>query len=1062
METGKAAIGLQVRSAAENASMASEGEVRRLSKSGQLEALRQAIRSRSSLNDVVVRICATGCRAFGALDVLSAFKDEIHKRSLGRMVEVRATGCQRLCARAPVVSVDPAGIMYFGVTAGDVDEVVSQTLVRGKIVERLCLRDPRSGEVVSEKHQIPFFGQEDIVLGNCGIVDPTDINQYIQRNGYGALETVVETLTPEMVIDAVKRSGLRGRGGAGFPTGLKWELTRQAKGHPKFVICNADEGDPGAFMDRAVLEGDPHTVLEGMIIAGYAMGAARGFIYVRAEYPIAVQHLGRAIAQARQLGILGDDILGSPFSFDVEIKEGAGAFVCGEETALIASIEGRRGMPRPRPPYPGQSGLGDQPTCINNVETLANIRHVILLGSEEFARIGSHRSRGTKVFSLAGKVANTGLVEVPLGITIRKMIFDIGGGIVRGRKLKAVQMGGPSGGCVPEKYLDLPVDYESLQSIGSIMGSGGVIVMDERTCMVELARYFLSFTCSESCGKCAPCRLGTKQMLELLGRITKGEGREGDVEKLEHLARVVSATALCGLGQNAPKPVLSTIQYFRNEYEAHIRSKKCDAGICESLMVSPCQHTCPVGVDVPRYIEAIARGRHAEAAEIIRERNPFPAVCGRICHHPCESRCRRGDLEDPVAIRALKRFAADWYFSHPEAPPEPFPITKSERVAVIGGGPSGLSCAYHLRRMGYGTTVIEALGVAGGMLMVGVPQFRLPAEVVQREVEYIARRGVEIRTNCPISANYTLEDLKREGFRAVFISAGAQKSQRIGVPGEEEALEGIFYGLNFLREVKLRRPPPLGDRIVVIGGGNVAVDVARSARRLKLSSQVSIVCLESRGEMPAFENEVEEALEENIGLHAGLGVKRIIGRNGKVREIETIKVDRVFDETGRFNPSFLPGTEDSIRADTVVFAVGQAPDLSFLPAGSSLERTRWETLVVDGDTLSTNVPWIFAGGDFVSGPANVIVAIAAGRRAALSIDMFLRGKKGRPPVWDLRPERRECEGGPLEPLEVPRVQVRYLDGSSRVRGFDEAEVVLSEEEAMIEARRCLRCDLTGR
>jgi NADH-quinone oxidoreductase subunit F len=1035
---------------------------RRLSKFDHLSSLRQALRAKGSIKDIVIRICTTGCRAFGSLDLFSAFKQEVERRELGRMVEVRATGCQGLCARAPVVSIDPIGIMYFGVGVEDVDEVISQTLVRGKVVERLCFHDPVTGEPIAERNRIAFFQQENVVLGNCGVIDPTDINQYVQRNGYAALETVLSTMLPETVIENVRRSGLRGRGGAGFPTGRKWEIARESTSFPKYIICNADEGDPGAFMDRAVLEGDPHSVIEGMIIGAYAIGASKGFIYVRAEYPVAVQHLETAIAQARRLGLLGENILGSPFGFDLEIKEGAGAYVCGEETALIASIEGRRGMPRPRPPFPAQSGVGAKPTNINNVETFANIRHIVLMGADEYAGIGTQQSKGTKVFSLAGKVVNTGLVEVPLGITMRKMIHDIGGGIVRGRKLKAVQMGGPSGGCVPEKYLDLPVDYGSLQSIGAIMGSGGVIVMDERTCMVEIARYFLSFTCNESCGKCAPCRLGNRQMLEILGRITSGKGREDDIDTLERLARVVSRTSLCGLGQNGPKPVLSTLQYFRDEYTSHIRSKKCPAGICEQLMISPCQHTCPVGVDVPRYISLIANGRYIEAAEVIRERNPFPAVCGRICPQPCETRCRRGELEEAVAIRALKRFALDWTFDHAPPGPEPFPLKWRERIAVVGGGPGGLSCAYHLRRMGYPTTVFEALGMAGGMLMVGVPQFRLPAEIVQKEIEYIVKRGVEIRLNTPINVNYTLEDLRREGFKAVFIAAGAQKSQRIGVPGEDEALEGIFYGLNFLRDVKMRRAIPLGNEVVVIGGGNVAVDTARSARRLKPNAKIKIVYRRSRGEMPAFESEVDEALEEDIELHTGLGVKRIIGKGGKVWGVETIRIDRMYDEEGRVRPSFVQGTENTIRADTVIFSVGQAPDLSFLPADSKLERTRWETLVADGDTLSTNVPWIFAGGDFVTGPTNVIEAIASGRRAALSMDMFLRGRKGRPRTWDLRPELREGAGETAEPSEAPRVKIRYLGASARTKGFGEAELSFTEEEARIEASRCLRCDLTGR
>ncbi len=503
----------------------------RLRSTSDLEALRARIRQESDPNKMVVRICMTGCRAYGAEEARDAFVREIASRGLEKKVEVRETGCHGFCARAPVAAIDPLDIFYQQFSAEDVPEIISETIEKGHVIERLAFPDPGTQERISHRGDIPFYkGQTQIVLRNCGKIDPRSIEQYIARDGYAALAKVMGTMKPEEVVEEVKKSGLRGRGGAGFPTGVKWSFFAAAPKGTKYLICNADEGDPGAFMDRAVLEGDPNSVMEGMLIAAYATGATHGYVYVRAEYPIAVEHLKIATAQARELGLLGENILGSGLSFDLTIKEGAGAFVCGEETALIASIEGRRGTPRPRPPFPAQSGLWGKPTNINNVETFANISSIILNGADWYASMGTESSKGTKIFSLAGRINNTGLVEVPIGLPLHEVIFKVGGGIPRGRQFKAVQMGGPSGGCVPMKYLNLPIDYGSLESVGAIMGSGGMVVMDRNTCMVDVARFFLSFTQTESCGKCVPCRLGTKRMLEILTRITKGEGREGDIE----------------------------------------------------------------------------------------------------------------------------------------------------------------------------------------------------------------------------------------------------------------------------------------------------------------------------------------------------------------------------------------------------------------------------------------------------------------------------------------------------------------------------------------------------
>ncbi|HEX9976273.1 MAG TPA: NADH-ubiquinone oxidoreductase-F iron-sulfur binding region domain-containing protein, partial [Dehalococcoidales bacterium] len=591
-----------------------------------------------------------------------------------------------------------------------------------------------------------------------------------------------------------------------------------------------------------------------------------------------------------------------------------------------------------------------------------------------------------------------------MGTPLAKIIYDIGGGIPRGKRLKAVQTGGPSGGCIPARLIDTPADYESLSKLGSIMGSGGMVVLDETTCMVEIARFFLSFTQSESCGKCTPCRLGTRQMLEILTRITEGKGRDEDIDTLVDIAKTVKECSLCGLGQTSPNPVLSTLNYFRDEYEAHIKEKKCPAAVCDALMISPCQHTCPVGTNIPKYVAHIAAGEYQQAIDTIRERNPFPAICGRICHHPCELRCRRGELDEPVAIRALKRFAADWYFQNGAEEPEPFPQTHKERVAVVGAGPTGLSCAYFLAQMGYPATVFEALPVGGGMLSVAIPEFRLPREIIQKEIDYIAKKGVDIKYDSPINANFTVEDLKKDGYSAVFIAAGAQRSQRIGIPGELEDVSGFFYGLRFLRDVKLGREVKIGRRVAVIGGGNVALDAARTALRLG-ASEANIYYRRSREEMLVTEVEYDQAVAEGVQANFLVSPTRIVSQNWAVTGLQCIRMQLgEIDPSGRRRPVPITGSEFFVEADTVIAAVGQAPDLSFLPAESALERTRWETLVVDGNTLSTNVSGVFAGGDFVTGPGMVIEAIAAGRRAAMAIDKYLKGDTSRVEIYDLRPK----------------------------------------------------------
>lgn len=580
-----------------------------------LDAAKEKARQRMENETIRILICAgTGCVASGSLDIAAALKEatkdikaEVTFIEDGcKSIAVKTSGCHGFCAMGPLVRIEPLGVLYTKVTVDDVEEIVETTIKKGEIIERLAYKHPVSGEIYPIEKEIPFYkNQTRIGLMNCGVIDPEDLEEYLARDGYQAIAKAL-TMSQQEVVDIIKASGLRGRGGGGFPTGLKWQFALDEEREQKYVICNVDEGDPGAFMDRSIMEGDPHKVIEGLMIAGYATGADTGYIYVRAEYPLAVKRLKKAISDAQAYGLLGENILGTDFSFKVIIKEGAGAFVCGEETALMASIEGERGMPRPKPPFPAQRGLWGCPTTINNVETLANVPNIILKGADWFRKLGTENSPGTKTFAITGDVANTGLIEVPMGLTLREVIYDVGGGIKDNKKFKAVQIGGPSGGCLTEEHLDLTLDFDSLSQVGAMIGSGGLVVMDEDTCIVEVARFFMEFTQNESCGKCVLCREGTKRMLEILQRIVDGKGELKDIEKLEDIASAVKDGSLCGLGKTAPNPVLTTLKYFRDEYIAHVVDKKCPAGICEALKVyginadkckgcSKCSRVCPVG-----------------------------------------------------------------------------------------------------------------------------------------------------------------------------------------------------------------------------------------------------------------------------------------------------------------------------------------------------------------------------------------------------------------------------------------------------------------------------------
>ena len=1002
----------------------------------------------SSKTQSTIFVChGTGCVSGRSVEIRLALEKEVEELGLDN-VKVDFTGCHGFCEQGPIVVVEPEGIFYTRVTVEDVPEIAQSHLRDGQPVERLFYRDPVSHQAVPYYRDINFYKkQHRLILRNCGHINPERIEDYIATGGYQSLRKVLFEMTPEQVIDEVKRSRLRGRGGAGFPTGLKWEFCRKSPGTEKYVICNADEGDPGAFMDRSIMEADPHTVIEGMAIAAYAIGATEGYIYIRAEYPLAVKRLRIALKQAEEKGFLGKDILGSGFSFRVHVKEGAGAFVCGEETALMASIEGKRGMPRPRPPFPAQSGLWGKPTNINNVKTLASIPVIIARGADWYASIGSEKSGGTAVFALTGKVANSGLVEVPMGVSLREIVYEIGGGVPNGKRLKAVQTGGPSGGCLPASMLDLPVDYESLTQAGSIMGSGGMVVMDEDICMVDIAKFFLSFTQVESCGKCVPCRLGTKQMLDILEDITNGRGKLEDVDLLEDLAKDIVAGSLCALGGTAPNPVLTTIRYFRDEYEEHIRKHYCRAAVCKGLVVAPCSHVCPGGVDVPRYIRFTADGRFAEAVAVIREKIPFPAVCGYICTHPCEAKCRRGQLDEAIAIRVLKRFATEhdtglWKQNSKVAP------ATNKRVAIIGSGPGGLTAAYYLAKLGHSVTVFEALPEPGGMMRFGIPDYRLPKDILSAEIEEIKGVGVEIKTKTRVDSP---ESLFKQGYNAIFLAIGAHQAIRLEVEGEDNPK--VKEAISFLRDVSLGKEVKLGNRVAIIGGGNAAIDSARTALRLG-AKEVTIIYRRTRVEMPASPEEIDGALGEGVKIRFLAAPVRIISQDGEL-QLECIGMELgAVDVSGRQRPEPIEGSEFAIGFDTVIAAIGQRPET---PPQFGLTTGRGNTIQVAPDTLATTREGIFAGGDAVSGPATVIEAIAAGRQAAISIDRYLGGSG----IIDETLAPPEGELAPLEEAEEEkrRPPIPTLPLEQRRSSFAEVELSLDDGMAIEEARRCLRCDL---
>ena len=1002
-----------------------------------------------------VLVCSgAGCISSNCLEVKDAILDEVKKNNLSEDVLVYETGCMGTCAVGPVILILPERVFYTQLTPEIARAIIKSHIMKGEILSEYTFYDVTLRKHIPRIDDINFFREQvKITLRNCGSMEYGSLDAYIARNGYLAAARIFSGVSREDVIKELKKSGMKGRGGAGFSTGMKWEAGYRAQSDIKYIVCNADEGDPGAFMDRSIIEGDPHTLIEGMMIGGYAIGANMGYVYVRAEYPIAVERLTAAIEEAKSRGLLGGRLFDTDFVFDIEIRIGAGAFVCGEETALMSSIEGRRGEPKQKPPFPFQRGLFGKPTIINNVETFAAVPIIMLKGGEWYNGYGTEKSKGTKVFALAGDIVNTGIIEVPIGMPLGDILYNIGGGIKDKKKFKAAQIGGPSGGCITQDNLNISTDYEALTKLGAIMGSGGLIAMNEDTCMVDTARYFMDFVKDESCGKCVACRVGTKRMLEILERITRGEGHEGDIELLEELSDTIKETAMCGLGQTAPNPILSTIRYFRSEYEEHIKNKHCRAGVCQDLFISPCENTCPANVNVPGYLALIAAGRFIDAYNLIKQENPFPAVCGRICTRPCESKCRRGKTDEAIAVADLKRFVADYAHKNEKPYQNDLVFPKNGKsVAIIGAGASGLTCAYYLVRIGYNTDVYETQPVAGGVLAFGIPEFRLPKEVLQHEIDLIAQNGVNIILNSEISKDTDFSKLKSK-YDAIYIATGAQFPQKINIPGEE--LGGVLHGINFLKDVNLGRKVNLGNVVAVIGGGNTAIDSARTALRLG-AKRVIILYRRLIDMMPAYDAEIQEAIAEGVEIMELVApIQFISDRIQNVSKIECVRMRLgEFDKSGRRKSVPIEGSNFFLEVDQVIPAISQYSDFPFIRK-DEIGITEWRTFVIDEDTMMTTKEGVFAGGDVTRGPDTVIQAIADGKKAAISIDTYLGGKgelnKGNPIII---PKVLDDD----EIVTHKRFPVDLLDADKRRDSFDEVALGYHKLNAMAEAMRCLHCD----
>jgi len=1025
----------------------------------------RTVKPDSPLVSVGLGTCGIGNGAEALYDAL--------KDAAASGVTVKKAGCFGFCAEEPLVMLYRPGrpvLLFSDAKASKAGKYIAAA-TDDKAYERLARQarakisawDFRTSSVVfgegfpdlPEWNELPFFkGQEKLVLRDSGLIDPESLDEYVAIGGYSALGKALG-MEPEAVIAEVSEARLRGRGGAGFPTGVKWKLMRQNEAPAKYVICNADEGDPGAYMNRNEIESDPHMLLEGMAIGAYAMGASEGIVYVRAEYPLAVERLAKAMEDARAAGFLGDRIMGGDFSLNLRIVCGAGAFVCGEETALIASIEGKAGRSMPRPPFPAQKGYKGLPTNINNVETWCNVPVILARGASYFRSIGTEKSPGTKVFSLVGKVKNTGLVELPLGTPLADIVYGMGEGAGAHKRIKAVQTGGPSGGCIPAEHFDVKVDYESLSALGAIMGSGGMVVMDQDNCMVDVARYFVGFTSAESCGKCSPCREGLSQMLRILTAISNGEGAESDIAELERLARVVKDGSLCGLGQTAANPVQTTLAYFRDEYERHIVERRCESGTCEALFEALCENSCPLHMNIPGYLALLEEGRIEDAFELTLRDNPLPGTMGRICHFHCQMRCRRDTLDEPVAQGEIHRYLADTMYkmgrekdAWARLVKEKKPLT-GRSIAILGAGPAGLSASFYLARLGHDVTVFDRKPKAGGILRYGIPAYRLPKDVLDKELELWKRLGVKFVLNTSIGRDVAFDALRSQ-YDAVIVAVGAQADKPLGIPGE--SLAGVHPGYEWLEAYASGSAPKPGRRALVIGGGNVAIDAARTLFRL--DCEVTIAYRRAKADMPANAVELSGAEEEGIRMEFMLQPLEMLGEAGRVKAVRfrVMKAGGI-DVSGRPSPVATDRTID-IPCDDVYVAVGERVEALFL----SDEGVR---LQKDGrvavDRLSCKaVGNVWAIGDAVTGPATAAEAMGLGKRVAKAIDAELMGREA---FGELFRDFSHSMTLPPEPVVTKMCRSRLVPPEERRGNFQEIALGYSGEQALAEASRCLRCDI---
>ncbi len=1008
----------------------------------------------------------------GAGELLKAISEEVASKHLD--IQVRSVGCFGFCANEPLVNIyipELPLLMLHKVQIEDLPWIFSSIEKRSfppeKVLCKISQWDHlgtvftygKGFDSIPEWNELSYFtSQKKIVLRHAGLIDPQSIEEYLAVGGYSAFFKAVWEMTPQEVLQEVKDSRLRGRGGAGFPTGLKWELMNKNEGEKKYIICNGDEGDPGAYMNRNEMESDPHMLLEGMLIGAYAMGTHEGIIYVRAEYPLAVQRLKLAVSQAREVGLLGKKIPNTTFQFDVEIVEGAGAFVCGEETALIASIEGKAGRPTMKPPFPAQKGYLGCPTTINNLETWCNIPVIINMGSYWFTQTGTPDSPGTKVFSLVGKVKNTGLVELPLGENLCTLIYEVGGGgSAVNKKIKAVQSGGPSGGCIPASKFDTPIDYESLQSLGAIMGSGGMVVMDQDNCMVDVARYFIEFTHKESCGKCVPCREGLAQELALLDGIVQGRGEDEDLRKMEELGLNICDTAVCGLGQSAPNPVLTTLKYFKDEYEEHLHRHHCSSGTCEDLITALCSNSCPMHMDIPAYLQLLKENRLEEAFESTIQDNPLPGTVGRICHFHCQMRCRRESVDEPVHQGEIHRYLADTMYkmgrerSIYKKLKERMLAPTGKEIAIVGAGPAGLAAAFYLVRLGHKVTVFDSHEKAGGVLRYGIPSYRLPKEVLEKELELFDELNVKFIFNVELSKEISLELLEKN-YSSVILALGAYQHQKLNIPGIE--LKGVFQGTYLLEALEKEEPINIGKRVIIIGGGNVAIDTARTLWRK--GCEVTVAYRRTKDDMSANKSEIEEAVEEGISFSFLSSPVQILGdRNGKVEAFEMMEVEMgSYDLSGRRRP-IDSGKTRRIPCDSVIVAIGEQVDSGLL-IRENIATDSHGNARIERYSYKTNRENVYAIGDLVTGPSTAAEAMGLAKDAAQVIDFNLTGKKRFASLF----KRFSYSNEIPDPLSAGQsVAPRHLKINERRGNFAEINQGYLGEQARLEASRCLRCDI---